>query len=425
MKKCFIFLVLLSSFRLYAQQPHCHTDEYIKAQILNDPSYKKGIEAANQEVLNYMQSAAKKSGGDEVYTIPVVFHIVYNNGTEDIDDEQIFSQIQVLNEDYRRLNADADETPDAFADLAADALIEFKLAQYDEDGNPTTGITRTETDITSWDLFASSTDDNFAENVKDSDDGGQDGWDRDCYLNIWVCDLNNEILGYATPPGGMSSKDGVVIGYQYIGLDGVGSGDYDMGRTATHEVGHWLGLSHVWGDDGTACSGSDFIADTPNQTDETYGCPSFPKTDACTPASPGVMFMNYMDYTNDDCMNMFTEGQVDKMRSVLESSRDEIVECTKALVDIETAGVNDKGIYLDVFPNPSAGIFTVYVNNPEKVELTLEVYNIAGQMIYTNFENAAEDHSIKVDMSKFSEGIYQILVYDGKNYFTQQLVIVK
>jgi hypothetical protein len=126
--------------------------------------------------------------------------------------------------------------------------------------------------------------------------------DRDRYLNLWTCNLGSNLLGYATFPGGNASIDGVVIGYQYFGSVGFVSPPFNKGRTATHEIGHWLWLYHIWGDDNGSCGGSDLVADTPNQGAEFYGCPAYPNLDNCSPNPPGVMSMNYMDYTDDRCI---------------------------------------------------------------------------------------------------------------------------
>jgi hypothetical protein len=151
--------------------------------------------------------------------------------------------------------------------------------------------------------------------------GGLDAWPATSYLNLWVCNLSGGVLGYAQFPGGAAATDGVVLLYSSVGsmLSPTAGAPYNLGRTATHEVGHWLNLYHIWGDDGTACTGSDNCSDTPNQAGENYGCPAYPKTDGCTSASPGVMFMNYMDYTDDNCMNMFTAGQSTRMNALFAS----------------------------------------------------------------------------------------------------------
>ena len=245
-----------------------------------------------------------------VITIPVVVHVVYYNNTENISDNQIFSQIDILNEDFRRLNADTTNTPTGFLPVAADCEIEFCLAQKDPNGNTTTGITRTQTSQTSF-----STNDD----VKYTASGGHDAWNTSEYMNIWVCDISGGILGYAQFPGGNPNEDGIVVDYQYFGNIGTASSPYDLGRTATHEVGHWLNLRHIWGD--SNC-GNDFCNDTPEHDGSNYGCPSYPHTSSCSGNGPfGDMFQNYMDYTNDACMNIFTLDQKARMIAAINTSR--------------------------------------------------------------------------------------------------------
>jgi len=157
--------------------------------------------------------------------------------------------------------------------------------------------------------------------MKFTSQGGDDAWPSANYLNIWVCNLGGTLLGYAQFPGGSANTDGIVIGYNYFGRTGTVSSPFDLGRTTTHEIGHWLNLYHIWGDDAGACTGSDFVGDTPDQADASAGCPAFPLTDACTGNSPGVMFQNYMDYSNDNCMNIFTAGQKSRIVAVLAGTR--------------------------------------------------------------------------------------------------------
>jgi hypothetical protein len=244
--------------------------------------------------------------------IPVVVHVVYYNSTQNISIAQINSQIQVLNEDFKRLNADSVNTPTAFRNVAGRANVIFRLAAIDPNGNATSGITRTSTTVNG---FSASTN-----NVKFTTTGGHDAWNPYYYLNVWVCNLNS-YLGYAQFPGDLASSpdtDGVVIAYHSFGKGGSSASPYNEGRTTTHEVGHWLNLRHIWGDEPN-CTATDFVSDTPNQYTATYECPSFPKTDYCTATSPGIMFMNYMDYTYDGCMNIFTKGQVDRMLVIFDT----------------------------------------------------------------------------------------------------------
>jgi hypothetical protein len=244
-----------------------------------------------------------------VITIPVVVHVVYQTAAQNISTAQVTSQITVLNEDFGRTNADTVNTPTAFKSVAANTNIQFCLAQRDPSGNPTNGIDRVSTTTASW-----TTDDK----VKSASTGGADAWDPTRYLNIWVCNLGSGLLGYGEfPTGTVSQTFGVVILSSAFGNTGSVTTPYDLGRTTTHEFSHCFNLFHIWGDDGTACTGSDNCADTPNQAGATTTCPAFPLTDACSPSSPGVQFMNYMDYSYDNCMNMFTLCQSTTMNAVL------------------------------------------------------------------------------------------------------------
>ncbi len=315
MQKVFTFIVALTLVigGVQAQVNRCGVMEHEAVLMAKDPHYAEKQAQREAFTAKFIEKAAqgKMEGGPAVITIPVVFHVVYKTAAQNISDARLLEQLDILNEDFRRLNADSVNTPALFMAAAADFEIQFCLASIDPDGNPTTGINRYTTDVTSF-----STDDA----VKFAADGGADAWPADSYLNFWVCNLGAFLLGYAQFPGGPDATDGVVIHYQHVGYEDAGY-PYHLGRTATHEIGHWLDLRHIWGDD-TNCAGSDLVDDTPNQKVETYGCPAYPKTDVCSPASPGIMFMNYMDYSDDACMNMFTEGQKLRARALFEPGGD-------------------------------------------------------------------------------------------------------
>lgn len=301
----FLFTSLLTLVGVNAQR-NCGSMEHLNHLLQENPLIAQQMEAIERQTENYAQ--AHPNGERVVITIPVVVHVVYNNATQNISNAQIQSQIDVLNQDFRKLNSDASLVPAVWTGLAADCEINFCLAQRDPAGNATTGIERRSTAVTGF-----STNDA----MKYYAQGGLDIWDRTKYLNLWSCNMTGGILGYAQFPGGPAATDGVVILYSAFGTTGVAAPPFNKGRTATHEVGHWLNLYHIWGDDGTACNGTDNCSDTPNQAGENYGVPAFPHTDACSPSSPGVMFMNYMDYTDDASMYMFTTGQKTRMQSVL------------------------------------------------------------------------------------------------------------
>lgn len=305
MKQIFTLLVAVFALQHSAlAQRVCGTTEYQMMLEQEDPSIINRREEIEQFTRDFLISNPQSERA--LVRIPVVVHVVYNTTAENISDAQIQSQITVLNQDFRKLNADVANTPSAFAGLAGDANIEFCLASVDPNGNATNGILRVPTTATSF---------GTNNTVKSSATGGSNPWNAGKYLNLWVCDISGSILGYAQFPGGSASTDGVVCDYQYFGTIGTATAPFNKGRTATHEVGHWLNLFHIWGDDGTGCTGSDQVTDTPNAAGPNYGCPAFP-TVTCSNGPNGDMHMNYMDYTDDACMYMFSNGQISRMQAL-------------------------------------------------------------------------------------------------------------
>ena len=288
----------------------CGTMEVHRRLLSEDPSYARARDEIENLTRLYEQGdqTAARPG---VTRIPVVVHVVWNTAAQNISDAQITSQINVLNRDFRRTNPDVSSTPAPFLPLTADARIEFFLASVDPNGAPSTGIVRRQTTVASF----SSND-----AVKAQATGGSNAWPSDRYLNMWVCPLSGGLLGYAQFPGGPAATDGVVILQSAFGTTGTASPPFHLGRTATHEIGHWLNLNHIWGDDGTGCSGTDNVADTPNQGGPRTGTPTFPQV-SCGNGPNGDMFMNYMDYVDDPAMFMFTAGQVTRMQACLDGPR--------------------------------------------------------------------------------------------------------
>jgi hypothetical protein len=229
-----------------------------------------------------------------VINIPVYVHVIYSNAQENISDAQVNSQIAVLNADFNATNGDASNVPSEFAGLVADSDINFTLA----------GVTRKASSRTEW---------GTRDEMKFASNGGVDVVNPEGALNIWVCNIGGGILGYAQFPGGSSSTDGVVIAPQYFGTTGYVSAPFNKGRTGTHEVGHYLNLRHIWGDG--RCKQDDFVADTPSSDGPNYGCPAYPTVNCRS----NDMTMNYMDYSNDACMYMFSEGQKERMRAIFAS----------------------------------------------------------------------------------------------------------
>ncbi|WP_378176937.1 zinc metalloprotease [Aquimarina sp. SS2-1] len=289
----------------------CHSDYILKKQLEENPELANKLAAIESKTKRFVDSKRPGNGngnggggnggggGDEpatdfpVVNIPVYVHVIYNTSQENISDAQINSQMAVLNKDFRMTNSDANQIPNEFADKAADTQINFTLA----------GVTRTFSSRTSW---------GTRDDMKKSSQGGVDPVDPSNYLNMWVCNIGGGILGYAQFPGGSPDTDGVVIAPQYFGTQGYVAAPFDGGRTTTHEVGHYLNLRHIWGDG--RCRQDDFVIDTPSSDRANYGCPAYPTTH-CKSTD---MTMNYMDYVDDACMYMFSNGQKLRMRAVLE-----------------------------------------------------------------------------------------------------------
>lgn len=284
-------------------------------RVAENPNYDAQRNAFEQAVQQYLSTnQAKLENSQMVMTLPVVIHCVYGSAGQNISLNQVLSQMQVMNEDFARTNADAN----THWAQAANTTVQFCLAQQTPAGLATTGLETRQygTGTTSW---------STNNNVKHFSTGGLDAWDPTRYLNIWVCNLTGGLLGYGEfPTASVSQNFGVVIDYTCFGSNFTSYGTFagisapfDRGRTVTHEFSHCFNLYHIWGDDGGACTGSDLCADTPNQADATSGCYTFPHADGC---AGSIMYENYMDYSDDNCLNLFTTNQKSRILAVLNSS---------------------------------------------------------------------------------------------------------
>lgn len=278
-----------------------------------DPGYRKRRMACESHCQRMM--SRKMTVPKTVDTIQCVVHVLHKTAAENISDAQIKSQIKVLNEDFRAKNKDISKVPSVWSGLVADSMVEFKLATKAPDGKKSTGITRTKVNVDSF------PDD---DSMKSKSTGGIDPWDTKKYLNIWVCTLEDDLLGYAQFPGGPVKTDGVVILNTAFGTKGSAASPFNKGRTTTHEIGHFLNLFHIWGDVDGCSTGSDLVSDTPNAETANYNKPTFPHI-SCMNGPNGDMFMNYMDYVDDAAMFMFTEGQVARIRATLTGVRKGLV----------------------------------------------------------------------------------------------------
>ncbi len=315
MKLKLLFVIcasLLINTHVFSQERSCGSTIQQWNYLRQQPRYFELLKKA-------MQAQQKKTTilSCDTIKIPVVVHVVYNTNEQNIGDEQVQSQIDALNEDFAAINATITDVPVNWKPFITDSKIRFSLANRAPDNTNSNGITRTQTSLTSFYILDS--------RVKFDTAGGINAWPASSYLNIWVCNLN-DALGYAQFPGVQPEEDGIVINYKAFGRSGDLNKKYNLGRTVTHEVGHWFRLFHISGDDdpSTPCVYDDEINDTPLQAIQTFGSPKYPKYDVCTAGGDGIMFMNYMDYTDDKAMMFFTPDQIDTMRTYFELFRDSI-----------------------------------------------------------------------------------------------------
>lgn len=280
-------------------QRMCAAMEVLDAQLAANPKLRARMESIELQTRQFIESGRINAAGQ--IEIPVIVNVIYRTAQENISLAQIQSQIDVLNEDFNATNADVSQTPAAFANAVADVDLQFVLA----------GVNRKYSNKKSW---------GTNDAMKKSRQGGIDPTDPSQNLNMWVVNKITSgrytILGYAQFPGGNPATDGVVIAYNYFGRTGTVSAPFNKGRTATHEVGHWVNLRHIWGD---ATCGNDLVGDTPLHNTANYGCPTYPHHSTCA-GSPVEMTMNYMDYTDDACMYMFSQGQKARALAVFDAS---------------------------------------------------------------------------------------------------------
>lgn len=383
-------------------------------------------ENAIQEYINTNRSQLRTAASDDIIRIPVVVHVVHNRrdgviggaDNPNITDEQIRSQIAILNEDYRRKAGTKGFNADP---VGVDTGIEFYLAEYDENGKGTTGITRTS--YTSKDSFNPITDDALLSSIN--------YWPSDKYLNIWVCRLSSTYLGIAQFPSvegleGLNTKnenydktDGAIIDFRYFGRNSVANSSkiYNLGRTTTHEIGHWLGLIHTWGD---AVCGDDFCDDTPaaEGSNQTSFCTD--KYSNCSGFRTRNMIENYMDYSPDSCMNIFTADQLGRMKAVLALSprRVKLIESAK-LGRLDPA----ENLTVEVFPNPASEELNANVRFSDFQNFTLSVYDQRGNQLQSQSYIDVWSRKVTVDINKYNTGLYIFKVTTDKETVTKKFVI--
>jgi hypothetical protein len=386
------------------------------------------------------QKAMRTTGTNTVLTIPVVVHVIHNGdavgSNENIALAQVQSQIDVLNEDYRRMV----DTP-GWNDnpVGADTEIEFCLAKVDPDGNPTNGVDRVNLGQTNW---GSASSDQTIDEI-DSDVKPVTIWDPTKYMNIWTINYHPdcELLGYAQFPNtnviggigvgnGPANTDGVVIGYRYFGSKSIyPQGNYEptntyvYGRTTTHEVGHFLGLLHIWGDNSSCSvnaedSNKDYCPDTPASNVAHYICGTF---NTCSSAPGNDMVENYMDYSNDACMNIFTQDQKERMVAVLNNAARRKSLTTSTVCQDPNASIEDFGTLnaLYLYPNPAQTLINISGADGDLPD-GFSIFNSLGQVITTVKVNGTAD--LTINTSAYANGVYLIKVDKGNGSKTFKFV---
>ena len=302
-----------------------------------------------------------------------------------------------MNRDFRKRNPDTSRVPVAYKSRVADCEIEFELARVDPKGRATNGIIHKYTPVTTWEMD---------DKIKFSSQMGDDSWDSKNYLNIWVGNVRR-LLGYATFPGSAPEKDGVVMNTSAMGTLNTAA-PYNMGRTSVHEIGHWLGLIHLWGD---ADCGDDQVNDTPKQSGFTTGCPTSVRI-SCGNGPDGDMYMNYMDFTNDACLNMFTTGQKQRMRSLFSAggARYSILFSTAlgtpSTEEIPVQDTPPKWLYVKLFPNPASSELILDLQyDPRWVGKEFIITNSLGQV---QMKKSISSRVLKIDIRALKPGLYFI-----------------
>lgn len=401
-----------------AQPIHCAAQVRETEMLRSMPGYAEKRAQIEDFTRDWIANNGRRAKSKTAYRIPVVIHVVWHEMEENISDEQILSQIEVLNQDFLALNTDVGLVPAAYRHLIADTEISFCLANTDPQGNASDGITRTQT---SYPDIGTAQDERGRFRIFYSDAGGQDVWEPDRYLNIWVA-RRGYGSGLATFPGtAIPEEDGLVIDYRYFGTTGAAADNapYNLGRTATHEVGHYFNLLHPWGRSITPdCEEDDEVDDTPRQA-RTY-LRECPQDDPITCQTPDFFF-NFMNYTDDACMAMFSVGQKLRMLAALEGPRYSLLEENTLCVPLSTS----TGVALDQLLHIWTDEYSNRIwiessfTNGEKIDLWL--FNLLGQKCWQDqLSMAARQY---VELPALAPGIYLLhLQWQGRSY-THKLII--
>lgn len=415
------FLLVILVMPAYARSQTCLSQELLNGQLLQ-----QDVVAANRARIEiftkeWIENHQLDPGGPKILAvIPVVVHVVWRTQDENISDEQILSQIEVLNRDFRKLNADSENvTYPPFVNAMADVEIEFQLATVDPSGNATIGITRTQTSLPEIGILQ--VDGKRA--ICYEELGGHNVWCSNHYLNIWIGAFPTGIAGEASFPGQDNpEEDGVRIAPHRFGVIGTAiNAPYHLGRTATHEIGHYFNLFHLWGNSGESnpeCVFDDSVSDTPKQAGNYLNqCPPFNQLQASCIANSPDMFCNYMNYTNDACMVMFTQGQKLRMKATLDGPRSELLSQTGACLPVSNQGEPAPEEPLVLHPNPANQFVVIEGLRTESV---IRCFGING-MLWPVYQELGG----KIQVGHLPSGSYILQIKNERNMITKMLIIAR
>ncbi len=412
-RKTYFFLALLLGFVsiLDAQvvEP-CGASILQSHSLANHPELLHKRETTEQLIQDFEQNGVNNR---EVFTVPIVFHIVYYSDVENVSDQQVFSQIAALNRDYRKRNENFSKVHEDFKKVAADVEIEFCLTEKDPFGNETTGITRTQTPYANIGHRLNPSDGRPA--IYYSNLGGENAWDTQKYLNIWVCNIGGSILGSATFPGTViPEEDGIIIDYEAFGSVGTAKYPNNRGKTLAHEIGHYFDLQHIWGNKAGDCAIDDGIDDTPFQERPTQGCPS----DRRVSCGSFDMYKDYMDYSADECLAMFTQGQKTRMLATLQTVRKELLNsntCNKTTFDAPLEQIV-------LYTNPVDDELFVSLKGGNIFEASVTIYDVLGHVMLKE-KTFFFPGAYPIDVHFYPQGVYFVVLSSSDNQLVRKLVV--
>ena len=415
-------LLFLFSYSIFAQveKSPCGAMAYSPAYLANHPEEEEKISKLEIKTHEWIAENQNAVSTRELITIPVVVHLVYNDDKFNFTDVEIQSQIDGLTADFTQSNSNQNIIPDHFKDRAANVEFEFCLATVTPDGIRTNGIERKQN--TSIENIGTDKVFGVKRTICYTSEGGLDAWDTNHYLNIWVGEMES-ILGEATFPGmaRVPEEDGVFIDVEAFGFFCSDETNFHLGRTLTHEVGHFFNLKHIFGDV-EDCNHDDGVEDTPLQKMRNSGCISEMKTNTCDSGEVYEMTVNFMDYVDDECMAMFTNGQKMRMLAALNTYRSGLknsIGCS--LINLEpTTIVPDK---ITTFPNPASNCVHIDLGIDADFQVNIKFINTAGQRLLSERVYVKDFRSF--DISNYPNGIYFLLIENGNNFASKKIIISK